>query len=197
MYPDVDYSMLHFKTPFELLVATILSAQSTDVRVNKVTESMFKKLNTPEDFYKAELKEIENYIKTVGIYKNKAKNIKETSRILYEDFNSQVPSDIKTLMTFPGVGRKTANVVVANAYNIPTIAVDTHVFRVSNRLGLAASKDVLNTEKDLMRNIKKDRWRKTHHQLITHGRKICKARNPLCEQCKLASLCEYRRNLND
>ncbi|WP_040349234.1 endonuclease III [Anaerococcus tetradius] len=197
MYPDVDYSMLKFTTPFELLVATILSAQSTDVRVNKVTSVMFKDMNTPEQFAKADIKTIENYIKTVGIYKNKAKNISATSKILYKDYNSKVPKDIKELMKLPGVGRKTANVVASNAFNIPAIAVDTHVFRVSNRLGLACANNVEKTEEQLMANIDKNRWRKTHHQLITHGRALCKARNPLCEECDLNVLCEYYRREYD
>ncbi len=153
MYPDVDYSMLNFTTPFELLIATILSAQSTDVRVNKVTSVMFKDMNTAEEFAKADIKTIENYIRTVGIYKNKAKNISATSKILCSDYNGEVPADIKELMKLPGVGRKTANVVASNAFNIPAIAVDTHVFRVSNRLGLADAKNVEKTEKQLMENI--------------------------------------------
>ena len=197
MYPDVDYSMLKFTTPFELLVATILSAQSTDVRVNKVTSVMFKDMNTPEQFAKADIKTIENYIKTVGIYKNKAKNISATSKILYKDYNSKVPKDIKELMKLPGVGRKTANVVASNAFNIPAIAVDTHVFRVSNRLGLACANNVEKTEEQLMANIDKNRWRKTHHQLITHGRALCKARNPLCGEGDLNVLCEYYRREYD
>ncbi|MDO5047728.1 MAG: endonuclease III [Anaerococcus sp.] len=196
-YPDVDYSMLNFTTPFELLVATILSAQSTDVRVNKVTEVMFKDLNTPSDFANADIKTIENYIKTVGIYKNKAKNIKATSKILLEDYKGQLPQSRSELMKLPGVGRKTANVVISNAFNIPSIAVDTHVFRLANRIGLAKANNVLNTEKDLERNIPKDKWRKTHHQLISHGRAICKARNPLCDQCPLNQVCEYKRKDHD
>ena len=197
MYPDVDYSMLNFTTPFELLIATILSAQSTDVRVNKVTKVMFADMNTPEEFAKADIKTIENYIRTVGIYKNKAKNISATSKILYNDYNSEVPADIKELMKLPGVGRKTANVVASNAFGIPAIAVDTHVFRVANRIGLASAKNVEKTEKQLMKNIPKERWRKTHHQLITHGRAICKARNPLCEECNMKITCEYYRRDND
>lgn len=197
MYPDVDYSMLNFTTPFELLVATILSAQSTDVRVNKVTSVMFKEMNTAEEFAKADIKTIENYIRTVGIYKNKAKNISATSKILCSDYNGEVPADIKELMKLPGVGRKTANVVASNAFNIPAIAVDTHVFRVSNRLGLAQAKNVEKTEKQLMENIPKERWRKTHHQLITHGRALCKARGPICEECDLNVVCEFYRRYHD
>ncbi len=189
--------MLNFTTPFELLVATILSAQSTDVRVNKVTSVMFKEMNTAEEFAKADIKTIENYIRTVGIYKNKAKNISATSKILSSDYNGKVPADIKELMKLPGVGRKTANVVASNAFNIPAIAVDTHVFRVSNRLGLAQAKNVEKTEKQLMENIPKERWRKTHHQLITHGRALCKARGPICEECYLNVVCEFYRRDHD
>lgn len=190
MYPDVK-SMLHFDTPFELLVATILSAQCTDVRVNKVTDVMFKKHNTPQDFAKMDIKDIEGYIKTCGLYRNKAKNIKNASIKLVEDFEGKVPDNMKDIMKLPGVGRKTANVVLSNAYGIPGIAVDTHVFRVTNRIGLADAKDVLNTEYQLRENIPKERWSDAHHELIYLGRNICKARKPLCENCKLTQYCNY------
>nr|WP_280641764.1 endonuclease III [Anaerococcus rubeinfantis] len=190
MYPNLDKSFLDFTTPFELLVATILSAQCTDVRVNKVTGHMFKFKNTPEDFAKMDIKEIEEYIKTCGLYKNKAKNIKNASIMLIREFDGKVPNNMEDLLKLPGVGRKTANVVMSNAFGIDAIAVDTHVQRVSNRLGLANSKDVLNTEKDLRKNLPKEKWSKLHHQIIAHGRKICKARNPLCEECDLKDLCE-------
>lgn len=197
MYPDVDHSMLDFTTPFELLVATILSAQATDVSVNKVTKEMFKDANTPEDFANMDIKTLENYIRSIGIYRNKAKNIKAASKILISDYNSIVPKDKKELQKLPGVGRKTANVVVSNAYGIPAIAVDTHVFRVSNRIGLANANNVDKTEDQLEKNIDESRWTKTHHQIITHGRALCKARNPLCEECQLNKLCEYYRRQND
>ena len=197
MYPDVDHSMLDFTTPFELLVATILSAQATDVSVNKVTKEMFKEANTPEDFANMDIKTLENYIRSIGIYRNKAKNIKAASKILISDYNSIVPKDKKELQKLPGVGRKTANVVVSNAYGIPAIAVDTHVFRVSNRIGLANANNVDKTEDQLEKNIDQSRWTKTHHQIITHGRALCKARNPLCEECQLNKLCEYYRRQND
>lgn len=190
MYPNLDKSFLDFTTPFELLVATILSAQCTDVRVNKVTGNMFKFKNTPEDFAKMDIKEIEEYIKTCGLYKNKAKNIKNASIMLIREFDGKVPNNMEDLLKLPGVGRKTANVVMSNAFGIDAIAVDTHVQRVSNRLGLANSKDVLKTEKDLRKNLPKEKWSKLHHQIIAHGRKICKARNPLCEECDLKDLCE-------
>lgn len=197
MYPDVDHSMLDFTTPFELLVATILSAQATDVSVNKVTKEMFKEANTPEDFANMDSKTLENYIRSIGIYRNKAKNIKAASKILINDYNSTVPKDKKELQKLPGVGRKTANVVVSNAYGIPAIAVDTHVFRVSNRIGLANATNVDKTEDQLEKNIDQSRWTKTHHQIITHGRALCKARNPLCEECPINGICEYYRRLND
>lgn len=197
MYPDVDRSMLDFTTPFELLVATILSAQATDVSVNKVTKKMFKVANTPEDFANMDIKELENHIRTIGIYRNKAKNIKAMSKILMEDYNSVVPADKKELQKLPGVGRKTANVVCANAFGIPSIAVDTHVFRVSNRIGLANASNVDKTQDQLEKNIDESRWSKTHHQLITHGRALCKARNPLCEECIINKLCQYYRRNHD
>lgn len=190
LYPNLEKSFLDFTTPFELLVATILSAQCTDVRINKVTNHMFKYANKPEDFSKMDIKEIEDYIKTCGLYKNKAKNIKNASIMLIREFDGEVPSNMKDLIKLPGVGRKTANVVMSNAFGIDAIAVDTHVQRVSNRIGLAHSKDVLNTEKDLRKNLPKEKWSKLHHQIIAHGRKICKARNPLCEECDLRDLCE-------
>ncbi|MDY6018406.1 MAG: endonuclease III [Anaerococcus sp.] len=196
-YKDIDKSFLNFTTPFELLIATILSAQCTDVRVNKVTEVMFKKANKPEDFANMDIAEIEEYIKTCGLYKSKAKNIKKTSEILVKDFDSKVPSTMEELTKLPGVGRKTANVVMANAFDIPAIAVDTHVFRVSNRLGLASSNNVVDTEKQLRENLPQDKWSKFHHQLIAHGRKICKARNPLCQECNFSKLCQYYKETYD
>ncbi|WP_151410572.1 endonuclease III [Anaerococcus sp. Marseille-P9784] len=193
-YPDPSKNLLKFSTAFEALIATMLSAQSTDKRVNEVTSKLFKVANTPEDFYKMEIDELENWIKSIGIYKTKAKNIKKTSEILLKEFNGQVPRTKEELISLPGVGGKTANVVLANAFGIPAFAVDTHVFRVSNRIGLANGKDVISTEKDLMENIDKNRWNLTHKQLITHGRAICKARNPICLTCPINEYCiDYRR----
>lgn len=197
MYPDPNKNLLNFDTPFEALVATMLSAQSTDVRVNIVTEELFKVANTPEDFAKMDIKELENWIKTIGIYKNKAKNIKATSKILLKDYGGIVPNKKEELVKLPGVGRKTANVVLANAFDIPAFAVDTHVFRVSNRIGLADGKDVLKTEKDLEKNIEENLWNISHKRLITHGRALCKARNPLCKSCDINKLCLYYRRNND
>lgn len=175
----------------------MLSAQTTDVRVNIVTAELFPIANSPEAFDQMELSELEDYIRSIGLYKSKAKNIKATARMLIEDFDSQVPSNKKDLIKLPGVGGKTANVVMANAYDIPAFAVDTHVFRVSNRLGLAGGKNVEITEKQLEKNVPKDKWNIAHRQLITHGRALCKARKPLCDQCKLDKLCLYNRSNND
>ena len=180
---------LHFGTPFELLVSTILSAQCTDVRVNQVTSKLYAVHNTPQDFASMSQEELENWIHSCGFYHNKAKNIIETSRILLEKYGGEVPGDLEALTALPGVGRKTANVVLSNAMGIPAIAVDTHVQRVSNRLGLAHSDNVLHTEQQLMEVIPREKWSAAHHWLIWHGRLFCKARNPLCERCKLNDLC--------
>lgn len=197
MYEDPDKNLLHFETPFEALIATMLSAQSTDKRVNAVTSKLFKVANTPKDFANMDINELENWIKSIGIYKNKAKNIKATSKILLEDYNGKVPKEKAELIKLPGVGNKTANVVLANAFDIPAFAVDTHVFRVSNRIGLADGKNVEQTEVQLTENVPKKDWNITHKRLITHGRAICKARNPLCEECELNKLCLYNRSKND
>jgi endonuclease III len=197
MYEDPDKNLLHFETPFEALIATILSAQSTDKRVNAVTSKLFKVANTPKDFANMDINELENWVKSIGIYKNKAKNIKETSKILVQDYHGKVPNKKSELIKLPGVGNKTANVVLANAFDIPAFAVDTHVFRVSNRIGLADGKNVEQTEAQLTENVPKKDWNITHKRLITHGRAICKARNPLCEECELNKLCLYNRSKND
>lgn len=175
----------------------MLSAQSTDIRVNEVTGRMFKEANTPKDFANMDLEEIENWIRPIGIYKNKAKNIKKTSEILIKDYDGQVPNIKEELIKLPGVGNKTANVVLANAYDIPAFAVDTHVFRVSNRLGLADAKNVEQTEARLTKIIPKEKWNISHKQLISHGRAICKARKPDCQNCKLSQYCLYYRSKDD
>lgn len=195
MYPDKP--ALRYSTHFELLIAVILSAQCTDVRVNQVTEEMFKKFNIPEDFAKLNVLELGEYIKSCGLYRNKAENIIKMSRILVEKYNSKVPDTFEELVSLPGVGRKTANVVLSNAFGVDAIAVDTHVFRVSNRLGLADSKDVEKTEFQLMENIPKNLWSKAHHWLIYHGRNICVARKPKCEICPLTTYCRYFNALNN
>ncbi|MEX1377914.1 MAG: endonuclease III [Eubacteriales bacterium] len=190
MYPDARCALNH-RTPFELLVATILSAQCTDVRVNIVTSTLFQDYNTPRDFAELKYEELEPMIKSCGVYKNKSRSIINTSRILLEEYSSKVPETMEELIKLPGVGRKTANVVLSNAFHKNAIAVDTHVFRVSNRLGLADAKNVLDTENQLMENIPEEKWSIMHHNLIFHGRQVCAARNPKCEICKLSEYCKY------
>lgn len=188
-YPEVK-SGLRFSNPFELLIATILSAQSTDKQVNKVTLNLFKKYPDVHSLSKLTPEELAEEIKSIGLYKNKSKNIIAACKVLIEKYGGEVPSTREELMQLPGVGRKTANVVLSNAFNVPAIAVDTHVFRVANRLGLAESKDPLETEKQLMAVIPREDWSDAHHWLIWHGRMVCKARNPQCEKCKLNGLCK-------
>lgn len=196
LYPDAK-AELNYSNPFELLIATILSAQCTDVQVNKTTEKLFKELKTPEDYLKLTEEELGDKIRSCGFYKTKSKNILSTCRLLIDEFDGEIPSTLEELITLPGVGRKTANVVLSNAFSKHAIAVDTHVFRVSNRIGLAHSDNVLDTEKDLMANIDKDMWSKAHHLLIFHGRRVCKARRPLCEKCPLRDYCNYyKENIN-
>ena len=196
LYPDAK-AELNYSNPFELLIATILSAQCTDVQVNKTTEELFKELKTPEDYLKLSIEELGERIRSCGFYRTKSKNILATCKLLIEKFDGKVPDTLEELMSLPGVGRKTANVVLSNAFSKPAIAVDTHVFRVSNRIGLADSKNVLDTEKDLMENIRKEMWSKAHHLLIFHGRRICKARRPLCHKCPLTDYCfHYKEELN-
>lgn len=190
LYPDAK-AELDFTNSFELLIATILSAQCTDVQVNKTTAELFKNFKTPKDFLTLTEEQLGRRIYSCGFYKNKSKNILKACRILISDYDSQVPDTIEELIKLPGVGRKTANVVVSNAFGVPAIAVDTHVFRVSNRIGLADSKNVEDTEIDLMNNINKDMWTKAHHLLIFHGRRMCKARNPLCQECPISVYCKF------
>ncbi|MDD6906262.1 MAG: endonuclease III [Finegoldia magna] len=190
LYPNAKVG-LDFTTPFELLIATILSAQCTDVRVNKVTSVLFKEHNTPKTILDLGVDGLAKYIKSCGLYKTKSKNIINTCNVLYNDYDSKVPDTIEELMKLPGVGRKTANVVVSNAFGTPAIAVDTHVFRVTNRIGIVNEKDVLSTEMALMQEIPRDRWSKSHHLFIWHGRNLCKARNPRCEECILNDRCKF------
>lgn len=182
---------LDFDTPFELLIATILSAQCTDVRVNIVTSDLFENYNTPEAILLLGEAGLLTKIKTCGLAKTKARNIILTCQRLLTEYNGIVPKHRDELLTLPGVGRKTANVVMSNAFCIPAIAVDTHVFRVSRRIGLAGGKTVLEVEKELMKSIPKDKWSQAHHWLIWHGRKCCTARNPNCKGCKLHKLCVF------
>lgn len=192
-FPDAKAELDHENT-FELLIATILSAQCTDVRVNKVTKELFKELKSPEDYIKLSQEELGEKIRTCGMYNTKSKNILATCKMLIEKYDGQVPGTLEELTELAGVGRKTANVVLSNAFDVPSIAVDTHVFRVSNRIGLANAKNVLDTEKQLMKNIDKNMWSKAHHLIIFHGRRICKARNPMCGDCPINELCLYYKN---
>ncbi|MBV1820030.1 endonuclease III [Clostridium cochlearium] len=189
-YPEAK-CQLDFKSPYELLVSTILSAQCTDKRVNKVTSELFKEYNTPEKMLQLSQEELGTKIKSCGLYNNKSMNILEASKKILQDFKGKVPQTMKELMSLPGVGRKTANVVLSNAFGIPAIAVDTHVFRVSNRIGIAKGKNPNEVEMELMKNIDRDMWSITHHYLIWHGRYTCKSRKPQCEQCPIAPYCEY------
>jgi len=192
-YPDVKVA-LNYTNPLELLIATILSAQCTDERVNQLTPHLFKKYPTAKDYAMADLKTLEQDIKPTGFYKNKAKHIKECCQVLVEKYNGQVPANLEILTKLPGVGRKTANVVLGNAFDIPGIVVDTHVRRVANRLGLTKHQDALKIEKDLMQLIPKEKWTKFSLQLTWHGRRICKARNPQCNKCPLHKWCnEYQK----
>ena len=193
-YKDTT-TALDFTTPFQLLISTMMAAQSTDVRVNIVTKEIFPQYPDARSFLKLSLPELEEKIKTVGLYKSKAKNILATCAILVEKYNGEVPQTREELVTLPGVGRKTANVVLSIAHDFDAIAVDTHVFRVSNRIGLASAKNVKQTEQQLMQNIPQKDWSDAHHWLIWHGRKICKARNPLCKECFLQEYCLYFTNL--
>ncbi|MEZ4509805.1 MAG: endonuclease III [Eubacteriales bacterium] len=189
-YPDAKPA-LDFSSPFELLVATILSAQSTDVMVNKCTAELFPVANTPEQIAAMTEEELFPYIKRCGFFNTKGRHILETARILVTEFGGEVPASIETLQTLPGVGKKTANVVASNAFGIPAIAVDTHVFRVSNRIGLADAKNVEKTEEQLQKAIPREHWTQAHHWLIYHGRQICDARKPKCDICPLNHLCLY------
>lgn len=193
LYPNAE-SELDFNNPFELLVSTILAAQCTDKRVNQVTSKLFKHYPKPEAFLQLTEEELGVWIKSCGFYKNKSKNILATCKILVDDYGGEVPQEREALMALPGVGRKTANVVLSNVFGVDAIAVDTHVFRVSNRIGLAAAENVDVTEKQLMKNIPKSQWSDAHHWLIFHGRRICKARKPLCDQCPLTDYCQYFLN---
>jgi endonuclease-3 len=181
---------LHHSNPLELLVATILSAQATDEQINKITPSLFKKYKTAEDYANADLKELEQAIKSSGFYHNKAKNIQNCCKMLVEKYNSKVPKTMNELLELPGVARKTANIVLQNAYGIVEgIAVDTHVRRLSQRLGLSEFDDPEKIEKDLMRLVPKDRWMRITDLLIFHGRRICTAKKPNCAGCVLNKIC--------
>lgn len=193
-YPDAKCE-LDYSTPFQLLVATILSAQTTDKKVNEVTEELFKEYPTVDDFLKLSQEELENRIKKIGLYRNKAKNILLMCRQLKENYKGEVPNTMEGITSLAGAGRKTANVVLSNAFGVPAIAVDTHVFRVSNRIGLAKADNVEDTEEQLRKNIAKKEWSLAHHLLIFHGRRCCTARKPECERCIIRDYCNYYKEL--
>lgn len=195
MYPDA-HCELNYRNPFELLIATILSAQSTDRQVNIVTQDLFAKYPKAADFIQLTEEELATEIRGIGLFRNKSKNILKTCQILVSEYGGQVPDDREKLEALPGVGRKTANVVLSNAFGIPALAVDTHVQRVANRLALADSDKPLVTEQQLMKKVPKKDWTDTHHQLIWHGRRLCSARNPKCDQCDLYPYCWYGKNRN-
>lgn len=183
---------LNYDSNFELLIAVILSAQATDVGVNKATKKLYPVANTPESIYALGIDRLSEFIKTIGLYNSKAKNVIATCKILVEQHNSQIPDDRELLQALPGVGRKTANVVLNTAFGHPTMAVDTHIFRVSNRTGLAPGKTVLAVEKALLKFIPKEFLVDAHHWLILHGRYTCLARKPRCGSCIISDLCDYK-----
>ena len=192
--PDTE---LAYKSTFELLISVLLSAQATDVSVNKATAKLYPVANTPEKILALGEDGLKEYIKTIGLFNSKAKNTIETCRILIEQHGSQVPEDRAALEALPGVGRKTANVILNTAFGHPTIAVDTHIFRVSNRTGIAPGKDVLAVEKKLLKFVEDEFKIDAHHWLILHGRYTCIARKPRCGSCIIEDLCEYKKKTED
>ncbi len=189
MYPDATIE-LEFSNSLELVIAVLLSAQTTDVNVNRVTPGLFKEFKTPEDYLSVPVEVIENHIKSIGLFRTKAKNIQKLAQTLIDDFDGEVPQTREELETLAGVGRKTANVVLSVAFNIPAIAVDTHVERVAKRLAFCRWKDnIRQVEETLMKKIPEDEWSVTHHRLIFFGRYHCKARNPECPTCELLDIC--------
>lgn len=188
---------LNYSSVFELLIAVILSAQATDVSVNKATDKLYPVANTPEAILALGLRKLKSYVKTIGLYNSKAENVIKTCRILIEQHNSEVPNSREALEALPGVGRKTANVVLNTAFGEPTMAVDTHIFRFSNRTRFAPGKTVLQVEKKLLKVIPDEFIRDAHHWLILHSRYICTARNPKCSACVIYDLCEYKSKTDD
>ena len=189
--PEPETELAH-DTPFELLIAVLLSAQATDIGVNKATRLLYPVANTPQAILDLGLEGLESYIKTIGLYRSKARHIMQTCRILLDEHAGEVPRTREALEKLPGVGRKTANVVLNVAFGEPTMAVDTHIFRVGNRTGLAPGKTVLEVEKKLLRRIPKEFLQHAHHWLILHGRYVCKARTPECWRCSVAPFCDYK-----
>lgn len=193
MHPEAACA-LDFGTRFQLLSAVMLSAQTTDVSVNKVTPTLFAKYPTAEAMAEADPLEVQEIIRTIGLYKNKSKNIVAMAKMLVSDYDGEVPGNFDDLVKLPGVGRKTANVVLAEGFGEARIAVDTHVFRVANRIGLTSGKDPGAVEKGLMERLPEEQWSRAHHLLIFHGRKVCHARKPDCGNCELTELCRYYQN---
>jgi endonuclease-3 len=190
LYPEAQCS-LEFRNPLQLLVSTILSAQCTDERVNQVTPALFTKYPDARAFAEASIEELEEAVRSTGFFRNKARSLQACCRILHERFEGEVPGSLEALVKLPGIGRKTANVILGNSFGIPGIVVDTHVSRVTQRLGLTKQKDPEKIEVDLMALVPKDRWVKFCHQIIFHGRQICQARKPRCELCPLRPHCDY------
>lgn len=184
---------LEYSTPFELLAAVLLSAQATDKGVNIATRKLFAVANTPAAIAALGVAGVEEYIKTIGLFRSKAKHLVQTAEILRDQHNGEVPADREALESLPGVGRKTANVVLNTAFGQPTMAVDTHIFRISNRTGIAPGKDVLEVEKRLLKLVPQEFMLNAHHWLILHGRYVCKARKPECTRCSIVDLCEFKK----
>ena len=191
-YPEAECALKHVNT-YQLIVAVVLSAQTTDKAVNLVAPALFEKYPTPYELAEAEPEEVAEYIKRIGMYKTKSKNIVGLAKALVENYGGEVPDNYDALVALHGVGRKTANVVLSVGFGHQRIAVDTHVFRVANRIGLTAEKDVLKTELSLMERIPEERWSRTHHSLIFHGRQCCDARKPKCDSCPIEEYCDYVR----
>lgn len=192
-YPDAECE-LKYETPFQLLIATVLSAQTTDKKVNEVTKKLFKDYGTLDKFLTLSEEKLQDIIKVIGLYKTKSRNIVALCKVLRDNFNGEVPKTRDELITLPGVGRKTANVVISNCFGVQAFAVDVHVFRVSNRIGLVNAITPEKTELDLMKNIDENLWTICHHTIIFHGRRCCTARNPKCEECTIKDYCKYYKN---
>lgn len=191
-YPDAKCA-LDYDTRFHLAVAVILSAQTTDVSVNRITPALFDTYPDAFALAAADSGDVEDKIRSIGLFRNKAKNIIAMSKAVAEQYGGEIPGDFDELVKLPGVGRKTANVILSEAFGEQRIAVDTHVFRVANRIGITDEKDVLNTERELMRRLPRDRWTEGHHLFIFHGRRCCKARNPLCDECSIRDICRSNK----
>lgn len=191
-YPDAKCE-LNYETPFQLLVATALSAQTTDVKINEITKTFFKDYPDVYSMSKISQEELEERLKTIGLYRNKAKNLLMMCKQIIENFDGEVPPTMEGITSLAGAGRKTANVVLSNAFGVPAIAVDTHVFRVSNRIGLAKADNVLDTEKQLQEELPKKEWTLAHHLIIFHGRRRCYARKPDCPNCPINKDCDYNK----